>query len=285
MKCNFLIGTLCLAALLATTSCKTTRKMQQTTSQESFSDDTRNTLHNTTVLPDSLLNGEWLFTEACGKPVIGDKTVQITFDIATSRIFGNNGCNVFNGALILGDGTALSFGECITTMMACRPEVTDRNVMEALNSTTHYAVTEQTKEKLTIVLLNSEGMPVATLSRQMRELLNRHWDIIEVDGKKIIDAEEMPSIVLDITTQKITGNSGCNLLNGTIVYDNTNVNNGIQFDQIASTRRMCSPEAMKIEDAVLNALNDVDAFRIINNTHIGLYRIPEKSNLLVLRRK
>ena len=283
MKRKILIGSLCLIGLFAATSCKTTQKMQQTSSQESLNNETR-TRHNTTVLPDSLLNGEWLFTQACGKPVVGDKTVQITFDTATSRVFGNNGCNVFNGSLILGEGTALSFGECITTMMACRPEVTDRNVMQAIGSTTHYAVTKQTKDELTIELLDSEGVAVATLSRQMREFLNGHWDIIEVDGKKIA-AEEMPSAVLDITTRKITGNSGCNLMSGTIEYDDTNVNNGIEFDKIASTRRMCSPEAMKIENAVLDALNDVNAFRIIDDTHIGLYRIPEKNNLLVLRRK
>lgn len=284
MKKMIFIGSLCFIALLAATSCKITQKMQQSTSQESSNDETRNSRHNTTVLPDSLLNGEWLFTQACGQPVVGDKTVQITFDTTTGRVFGNNGCNVFNGSLIMGEGTSISFGECITTMMACRPEVTDRNVMQAIGSTTHYAVTRHTKNELTIELLNSEGVAVATLSKQMRELLNGHWDIIEVDGKEI-DAEEMPSAVLDITTRKITGNSGCNLMSGTIEYDDTNINNGIQFDQIASTRRMCSPEAMKIENAVLNALNDVDAFRIIDDNHIGLYQIPEKNNLLVLRRK
>lgn len=283
MKRNILIGTLCIAALLAATSCKTTQKVQQpATPTSTQNNDTRK--YNMTVLPNNLLNGEWLFTEACGKPVVGDKTVQITFDTATSRVFGNNGCNVFNGSLILGEGTALSFDECITTMMACRPEVTDRNVMQAIGSTTHYAVAKQTKDELKIYLLNEEGAVVATLSRQLRELLNGHWDIIEVDGTAI-NIEEMPSVVLDITAQKITGNSGCNLMSGTIEYDDTNVNNGIEFDKIASTRRMCSPEAMKIENAVLDALNDVNAFRIIDDTHIGLYRIPEKNNLLVLRRK
>lgn len=283
MKRNILIGTLCIAALLVATSCKTTQKVQQpATPTSTQNNDTRK--YNMTVLPNNLLNGEWLFTEACGKPVVGDKTVQITFDTATSRVFGNNGCNVFNGSLILGEGTALSFGECITTMMACRPEVTDRNVMQAIGSTTHYAVAKQTKDELKIYLLNEEGAVVATLSRQLRELLNGHWDIIEVDDTAI-DIEEMPSVVLDIAAQKITGNSGCNLLNGSIEYDATSVNNGIAFENIASTRRMCSPEAMKIENGILDALNDVDAFRFIDNNHIGLYRIPDKNNLLVLRRK
>lgn len=283
MNRKHLFGMLCIALLLTTPSCNTARKVQQTPQPETTQSATRQQ-YNTDVLPDSLLNGEWLFTEACDQPVVGDKTVQITFDTATHRIFGNNGCNVFNGSLILGEGNEMSFGNCITTMMACRPEVTDRNIMTALNSTTHYVIAKQAKDELVVNLLNSEGAVVATISRQLRELLNGYWDIIEVNGKPIT-LEELPTAVLDITTKKLTGNSGCNLMNGSIEYDATSVNNGIKFSHIASTRRMCAPEAMQVENAILNALNNVDAFRFIDGNCIGLYKIPEKNNLLVLRRK
>ncbi len=282
MKKSRMIYAACLLALLAGTSCSTTKKIQQ--SESATQNAHKPTKSNMQTLSEKLLNGEWLFTSACGKAVVGDSPVRIIFDTATHRVYGNNGCNIFNGSLELGEGTSMAFPNCITTLMACRPEVTDGNVMQAIGATTHYSISKQTKDELTINLLDKDGKVTATLSRQLRELLNGYWTITEVNGKAI-DLEEMPTAVLDIADKKITGSAGCNLMNGSIEYDNTTINNGIRFKQIATTRKMCAPEAMRVESEILSALQDADAFRFIDEKHVGLYAIPSVTNLIVLERK
>lgn len=283
MKKSRMIYAACLLALLAGTSCKTAQKSQQseTTTQNAHKQSTQS---NMQTLSAKLLNGEWLFTSACGKAVTGDSPVRIIFDTATHRVYGNNGCNVFNGSLEMGEGTSMAFPNCVTTLMACRPEVTDGNVMQAIGATTHYSISKQTKDELTINLLDKEGNVTATLSRQLRELLNGRWTITEVNGRAV-SLEEMPTAVLDITDKKITGSAGCNLMNGGIVYDAGTVNNGIRFSHIATTRKMCAPEAMRVESEILNALQEVDAFRFIDENHVGLYAIPSATNSVVLERK
>lgn len=283
MKKSRMIYTVCIAALLAGTSCSTQKKVQQApVSSQSTHKQTPKTDPET--LPENLLNGEWLFSSACGKAVTGDSPVRIIFDTATHRVYGNNGCNVFNGTLETGDGTAIAFPNCVTTLMACRPEVTDGNVMQAIGVTTHYSISKRTNDELTINLHDKEGNAVATLSRQLRELLNGRWSITEVNGTAV-GLEDKPTAVLDITDKKITGSAGCNLMNGNIDYDDATVNNGIRFEHIATTRKMCSPEAMQTENRILDALQEADAFRFIDETHVGLYRIPSTQNLLVLERK
>ncbi len=282
MKNLTFICAISFAMLLTGTSCSTTKKTVEKPPQNNYT--TSKPTQEMKTLPDSLLNGEWLFKTACGQPVVGDNTVHITLDMATKRVYGHNGCNIFNGAIETGKNTTLLFPNTITTLMACRPDVTDGNVMQAVNATTHYAVVKHTNDEITINLLDKEGTVVATISRQLRELLNGYWNIIEVDGSRI-KLDESPTAVLDITARKLTGNAGCNLMNGAIEYDATTVNNGLRFSGVATTRRMCDPATMQVERNILQALEKVDAFRIIDSNRIGLYQIPSDQNLLVLERK
>ena len=75
---------------------------------------------------------------AKGKTVIGDSPVEITFDLTNGRIYGNDGCNVINGTAFFENENGLRFESLISTMKACRPEVTDRTVLNALNETRSY---------------------------------------------------------------------------------------------------------------------------------------------------
>lgn len=272
----------CLAATIILTSCNVTKKTSTNITQTTTT--TEKQKIKLQAISQDLLNGEWLFLTALDQPVVGDEPVHINFNTHTKRVIGNNGCNIFNGRLELGNDNAMSFPDCVTTLMACRPDITDVNVMNALNATTHYNVTKNTDDELKMDLLDDNGKVVATISRQLRELLNGHWNIVEVDGKEV-HIENMPSVVLDITSMKLTGNSGCNLMNGNIAYDATTINNGIRFENVVSTRRMCDPATMKVEANIIDALENVDAFRLLDNNRIALYTIPDTRNLLVLERK
>lgn len=67
-------------------------------------------------------------------------------------------------------------------MKACRPEVTDRTVLNALNETRSYKRAD-TKE-LSIKFCDEKGKSVMTLEKRMVDLLNGSWKVTTIDGKK-----------------------------------------------------------------------------------------------------
>ena len=279
MKHIHLFMSACAAISILATSCKTTQTI--TNSQQEVTTTTQPATIHLKSLPIELFNGEWLFTQALDKDVIGDDPVRIIFDIASHRIYGNNGCNTFNGTLHMSDKCAIRFTDCMSTTMACRPEVTDNNVMQALNETRYYNVIENSHKAIIVELLNENYQQVALVGRQMREMLNGMWEVAEINGKRI-HLDEKPSMILDIETCMLSGKSGCNIMNGTIVYDNTTLNNSIQFTGVATTRRMCAPEAMKVEDKMLDALNKIDSFSILDNKRVKLFSSKDEHTNIVI---
>lgn len=282
MKKVQLIILACISLTVGTTACKTNQVAEKT--QSSKTETTQTVKSNHKALSTDLLNGEWIIDMAMGKPTVGDGVVNVIFDTDKKQVYGNNGCNNFSGTLVLGEDCAIAFTDCITTLMACRPDVTEANVMQALGATTHYNTVKNDKNQITIDLLDAQGNVVASLTRQISQQISGYWNIIEVNGKKV-KLDSMPSMVLDLETGKLTGNSGCNIMNGTIVHDLKTNNNKIAFTDVASTRRMCSPEEMEVEDMVLDALNKVDAFRIINDQKIELYATTNNKLVIALQRK
>lgn len=272
----------CFMIMALTTSCKTTRTVESI--QPSTTQTTQTTHIHMKSLPIEQLRGEWLFTQALGKEVVGDEPVRIIFDTQSHRVFGNNGCNTFNGTLVMGDNCSMEFTNCMSTTMACRPEVTDNNVMQAVNNTRHYNTIEENSNAIVIELLDSNYQRVALISRQMREVLNGNWEVVELDGKKV-RLEVKPTMIIDIEARKLSGNSGCNIMNGELEFDNTTLNNGIRFTGVASTRRMCTPAAMEVEDKMLELLNNINAFRILDNNRVALYATPSEHHLIVIKRK
>ena len=281
MKKSHITLAISIIALTMATSCKTTQIAEST--QSTATETTQKSHAHLKSLPIEKLTGEWLFTEALGKEVVGDEPVRIIFDTHSRRVYGNNGCNTFNGTLVLENNCGLSFTNCMSTTKACRPEVTDNNVMQAVNDTKHYNVVEKNNSSIVIELLDSNYQRVALVSRQMREILNGKWEVVELDGKKV-RLDEKPTMIIDLESRKLSGTSGCNIMNGEIEYDNTTLNNTIHFTGVASTRRMCQPEAKELEDKMLGILNNINAFRILDDNRVALYASPSSHNLIIIKR-
>ena len=90
--------------------------------------------------------------------------------------------------------------------------------------------------------------------------LNGEWNIVEVEGKTINkgDCENVPFLGFKTAENRLYGNTGCNLLTGSIAGD---VKNGkIDFSQTGSTRMMCAD--MKVERMVLDALNKSTGYTV-----------------------
>ena len=89
--------------------------------------------------------------------------------------------------------------------------------------------------------------------------INGEWNIIEVNGSKVApdESKNLPFIVFDTATGRLSGNSGCNRMMGS--FDVNAKPGSIDLKGMASTRMMC-PD-MTTENNVLNALRQVTAYK------------------------
>lgn len=83
--------------------------------------------------------------------------------------------------------------------------------------------------------------------------LSGKWEIISVDGEKI-QAENMPYIEFDMTTNKVHGNGGCNIFNSTFTLSDSDAAS-IQIAPAAATMMAC-PE-MDMESKIFKQLTEV----------------------------
>lgn len=67
------------------------------------------------------------------------------------------------------------------------------------------------------------------------------------------DSECKTNPMLEFTAGEVSGDLGCNLVNGTYKIDG----NRLTFGPLAVTGRMCAPDFMKLEETMLKAINGV----------------------------
>lgn len=269
MRKSFLTA-LGLLILLSIASCKTSKKITNTQREETTA---QTTVPQNLTISREELEGTWIVKTAEKKAVVGESPVEITFDLTNGRIYGNDGCNVINGTVILEGDNQLRFESLISTMKACRPEVTDRIVLNALNNTRSYKRADT--QELGMKFCDQKGKTVMTLEKRMVDWLNGSWKVTAINGKTINN--ENPTMVIDIPEAKLSGFAGCNRMFGNIVLDGTPY--GIAFTQIGATRMVC-PD-MTTEQAFLSALEKVTGFYIVDNSHAALYQQPQQPIILI----
>jgi len=90
---------------------------------------------------------------------------------------------------------------------------------------------------------------------------NTHWRLAEVNGNPIITLEGSRDVYFMMTTEqgkkKVTGFAGCNSITGGYTLSGDKV----KF-VIASTKMMCPPEQMVVEDFLLKALTSTTSYRV-----------------------
>ena len=202
----------------------------------------------------SQLEGEWTVWTVGGKKVTGENRPYINFSTGEGRMYGNNGCNTINADFTTGDGQTLTFGNMLSTMMACADAPFEQAINQALDNVRYFSVTKQGHE-IYLDLLNSGKESLMVLRRHNMEFLNGAWTPVEINGKA--NHNEEVRMVIDIAEQKLHGRTGCNLVNGTLYID-PDKTNSIQFLDLASTRMMCDRESMATETAMLVALESVE---------------------------
>lgn len=168
----------------------------------------------------------------------------------------NAGCNTFNGRLNT-TGKKVSFSRGISTLMACPQMEMEKNLSEALLSTTHYAVMQDT-----LILFNKTKQNLATFklmaSSRIIDQLTGTWELEYISGPRIAFDGLYPSNkpTLSITADgKLSGNSSCNRYTGSY----TKNQNQLHFGPIASTKMACAGNG---ESVYFKTLEKITAFSV-----------------------
>lgn len=101
----------------------------------------------------------------------------------------------------------------------------------------------------------------ATNSQPSAALQDTYWKLVALQGQAapmLPGQEREVRITLVSRSRQVHGFTGCNALGGQYTLGSQ----ALQFHQLASTRKMCSPPANQLERAVLDALKATTSHRI-----------------------
>ncbi len=283
-----LILTLPAAAMLTLTACSTIERSTTDTRQTGHSGKKRN---HRDVLPEDrqqfildraaaaytpdelgkgIIKGDWAIEEVHGRSTLGmEEPPYIKFDIASHRIYANNGCNYLNGDYEYSPSDkSIRFGELVGTMRLCdNVTVTDDEISRTMAEVRHYSW-ELRDSQYYLFLEDAHRQRLMTLMHQNFDFLNGIWLVKAIDDQPVA----IPDLrfVIDVDEKKIHGNTGCNTLNGKLLTD-MDAPNSISFQAIAITQRDC-PD-VEFENDLIVALEDAatakpispDKVLLINN--------------------
>lgn len=202
-----------------------------------------------------ILDGEWTIAEVNGSKVTGEERPYVTFSTVENRIYGSNGCNVINGDFQVEGDNGLSFGNIITSMKACADAPFQYEITDGLGRVSSYSV-EKRGHEYYLNLFNPANHRVMTLRKHNMDYLNGAWRVASIGGRTI-HGDDL-HFVIDIPELRLHGNTGCNILNGTLSID-PDKSNSIQFQQLITTRMKGTDKEMEVERALLIALEEVES--------------------------
>lgn len=206
-------------------------------------------------LSEELLNGEWVIYNVGEEDVKGDERPYVNFSVADGRFYGSNGCNVINGDFRIEGNQRMVLENVIATQRFCADAYHEAAINKALGEVYTYTIDRKGNEYY-LGLNNINNCRLMVLRKHNMDYLNGAWRVTSVSGKKCED--ESVQLLIDIPELRIHGNTGCNILNGTLYID-PDKEDAIQFQQIVTTRMACKDANQ--ETAFLIALEEVDVCR------------------------
>lgn len=129
-----------------------------------------------------------------------------------------------------------------------------------------------------ITLYNADHQPIMGLMHQNFQFLNGTWAVKEISGEKV-NVPKM-KLVIDVEEGKVHGNTGCNVMNGTLEI-NMNSANSISFQSLTRTLAMC-PD-IQYETPLLVALEEAMRAKPLQGGKVELLDSQNKP-VLVLER-
>ena len=155
--------------------------------------------------------------------------------------------------------------------------ITDAQIMQALNSVKYYTWKLEGSEYY-LYLYDEAMQPMLELMHQNFDFLNGTWRVTAIDNEAV-NVPDM-KLVIDVDEGKLHGNTGCNILNGTLETD-MDAANSISFQSIATTRMACPDQSY--ETRLVVALEDASTAKPISANKV-IFLNPQGENVLQLER-
>ena len=213
------------------------------------------------------LAGEWTIYSVGGNKLTGESRPYINFDNENHRFYGSNGCNIINGNYAEGSHASLKLSNIISTMMSCPDADYEQAINNALDAVSSYTLLKKGNEYY-LDLKNDKKVSIMMLRKHNMDFLNGTWQVSDINGVTYNNADL--EMVIDTNELKLHGNTGCNIVNGS-VYIDPDKSNSVQFLNLITTRMGCSEEKLKAETAMLVALESVEYAKRGRNNTVVMY--------------
>lgn len=213
-----------------------------------------------------IISGDWAIESVIGKEVVSERAAYLMFEPATGAMYGCNGCNIVNGHYKIDESAGkLEFYDVLTTMRACgKPNLTDTDVNYAINNISYYTIEKQDSEYV-LRMYNNNKTELLKLIHQDFDFLNGTWVVTMLNG----DEQTNPDmkLVIDVAEKRLHGNTGCNLINGTLETD-MEIVNSISFQQLTTTMMACDDNSNEM--TLLVALEEAMYAKPIGTDKVAL---------------
>ena len=273
-------GTIALSILMS--ACNTSKKSTQVAGPVAVS-----TPSQTTAAVHKVIYGEWIAYQVGDQLVTGADRPYIIFngdnDSHTTnyvKIYGNDGCNVVNGAYtITPGGKMVRASELISTLRLCPDAPYEMGMTLALNNVQKFELDKIGNDYL-LSMKGANDSTLMVLRKYDLNFINGAWAVTSIDGEKVPETADL-QLVIDTPEQKIHGSVGCNTMNGTIVI-NPDLQNSIRFTDMITTRMTC-PD-IETEQALLTALSKVTTVTPIDDMAGAQLKDEAGNTLVVIKR-
>jgi heat shock protein HslJ len=195
-------------------------------------------------------------------------------------VSGTSGCNGLGGDYIV-DGDKITFGEFVSTLMACddpimTQEEAAHQVMTGIAAFTIEGDTLTiTKDDMVLVLTRSTG---STEEPATPTTLTGAWKLTSIGTGDVVSSA-LADVEAGLTFNEdgsVTGTSGCNDFGGKYVVEGDQ----ITFSEVISTLKLCDTSIMEQEEAIQQVLTETAAYQIEGDT----LTLTKNDRVLVLTR-
>lgn len=226
-----------------------------------------------------VVKGDWAIETVNGKNVVGEKAPFLKFVPGQGKVYGNNGCNVINAEYTYNpQDSTIRFSYLSSTMMLCHKEgLTDMEINLALDATRFYSW-QLNGDDYYLTFYNENHEVVMGLMHQNFQFLNGTWSVKEIYGESV-NVPKM-KLVIDVEEGKIHGNTGCNVINGSLEV-NMESANSISFQAITKTMMLCPDE--NYETQLLVALEEAMKAKPLQGGKVEFLDSQNKTVLVLAR--
>lgn len=243
------------------------------------------TPEETELAINGVLYGEWTVAQVGEQTVSGDDRPYVIFDTTAVnpfvlKVYANNGCNVLNGQMaVTPHGEMKPVADFLSTMKFCADAPYEMGINLAFAQVNSFNI-EKIAQDYLLYMKDKSGNPLLILRKSDISFINGAWSVVRIENQEVADSAGI-QMVIDVPEMRVHGNTGCNILNGSLFID-PDKQNSIQFVKLATTRMMC--EDAEREQHFLVALEQVETVVPADKDNEAILKDSQGQPLIWLKR-